>query len=175
MLTCLLIGHTRLTHGYLLRGEPAPFYINCDVPHTVLHILVDCPYYGEASRAYQLQGALSDILGDDRRNVSSVSALIQLGLPRKFNSISFHINLCCSTILTFTFSLRRHRDTLLVLQFLAFQEHLHCQALLQSGKLGFDGKSLRFSNTAVFIATPLADIYTALPVVVAVVTFLLIL
>jgi hypothetical protein len=37
MLTRLQIGHTRLTHGYFLRGELAPFGNNCSHPMTVTH------------------------------------------------------------------------------------------------------------------------------------------
>jgi hypothetical protein len=70
-LTRLRIGHTRLTHGHLLRGEEGPVCRNCGVPLTVAHILVDCPRYSEARRIYHLHGALSDMLSDDRYNVSN--------------------------------------------------------------------------------------------------------
>ena len=36
------IGHSYLTHAYLLKGEDAPFCIPCDQPLTLKHILVDC-------------------------------------------------------------------------------------------------------------------------------------
>jgi hypothetical protein len=52
ILTRLRIGHSRLTNGHLLRGVPAPFCFNCDVPLTVAHIVVDWPRYGEAHRTY---------------------------------------------------------------------------------------------------------------------------
>jgi hypothetical protein len=71
-LTRLRIGHSRLTHGHLLRGEAGPVCRNCGVPLTVSHILVDCPRYGEARHIYYLNGALSDMLCDDRRSVSNV-------------------------------------------------------------------------------------------------------
>lgn len=41
-LTRLRIGHTRLTHGHLLLGEDPPVCIECEVPMTVKHILIDC-------------------------------------------------------------------------------------------------------------------------------------
>jgi hypothetical protein len=37
MLTRLQIGHTRLTRGYILRGELTPFGNNCSHPLTVTH------------------------------------------------------------------------------------------------------------------------------------------
>ena len=36
------IGHTRLTHSYLLKGEVQPECIPCQAPLTVKHILIDC-------------------------------------------------------------------------------------------------------------------------------------
>ena len=42
VLTRLHIGHTRLTHSYLLRGEDQPKCIPCQTPLTVRHILTEC-------------------------------------------------------------------------------------------------------------------------------------
>jgi hypothetical protein len=98
MLTCLQIGHTCLTHGHLLCSELAPFYINCDVPLPLSHILVDCPCYGEAHCVYHLHGILSDMLGD-HHSVSNVLAFFKC-------SRACHVSLmdmvsCCFRILTF--------------------------------------------------------------------------
>ena len=41
-LTRLRIGHTRLTHSYLLKREDQPFCISCNEPFTVKHFLIDC-------------------------------------------------------------------------------------------------------------------------------------
>ena len=41
----LRIGHTRLTHSFLLKGEPAPECTMCECPLTIQHILVDCIEY----------------------------------------------------------------------------------------------------------------------------------
>ena len=38
----LRIGHTRLTHSYLLEGKPPPTCIPCNSPLTVQHLLIDC-------------------------------------------------------------------------------------------------------------------------------------
>ena len=37
------IGHTYLTHNYLLSGENQPVCVTCQVPLTVKHILIECP------------------------------------------------------------------------------------------------------------------------------------
>ena len=36
------IGHTRITHSYLLNHEEQPFCIVCYQPFTVKHIVIDC-------------------------------------------------------------------------------------------------------------------------------------
>ena len=41
-LTRLRIGHTRLTHSWILMGEDQPMCIECDVPLTIKHILMEC-------------------------------------------------------------------------------------------------------------------------------------
>ena len=42
VLTRLRIGHTRLTHSYLLKREDPPFCISCNELFTVKHFLIDC-------------------------------------------------------------------------------------------------------------------------------------
>ena len=45
ILTRLHIGHTKLTHSYLLLGEEQPECIPCQTPLTVKHILTECIDY----------------------------------------------------------------------------------------------------------------------------------
>ena len=42
LLNRLRIGHTRLTHSYLLSGDDLPECGTCQCPLTVKHILVEC-------------------------------------------------------------------------------------------------------------------------------------
>ena len=44
------IGHSKLTHTYLLQGEKQPGCIFCDCPLTVYHIFWDCLYLFPARR-----------------------------------------------------------------------------------------------------------------------------
>ncbi|CAF4043758.1 unnamed protein product [Rotaria magnacalcarata] len=48
----LRIGHTRLTHGYLMESGVRPYCLNCIVPLTVEHILVECPDFQDHRRTY---------------------------------------------------------------------------------------------------------------------------
>ena len=38
----LHLGHTRVTHSYLLQGEEQPQCVGCDAPFTVRHLLLEC-------------------------------------------------------------------------------------------------------------------------------------
>ena len=42
VLARLLLGHTRVTHSYLLQGEEQPQCVGCNAPFTVCHFLLEC-------------------------------------------------------------------------------------------------------------------------------------
>ena len=42
VLARLRLGHTRVTHSYLLQGEELPQCVGCDAPFTVPHFLLEC-------------------------------------------------------------------------------------------------------------------------------------
>ena len=52
VLTRLRIGHTRLTHSYLLKREDQPFCISCNEPITVKHFLIDCIEFSHVRRKF---------------------------------------------------------------------------------------------------------------------------
>ena len=52
VLTRLKIGHTFLTHSYLLKGERAPQCTPCHEPLTVKHILLSCNAFSETRWKY---------------------------------------------------------------------------------------------------------------------------
>ena len=52
ILTRLRIGHSRLTHSYLMKGEPAPKCIGCDTGFTIKHILLDCVDFADARKLF---------------------------------------------------------------------------------------------------------------------------
>ena len=42
VLARLCLGHTRVTHLYLLQGEEQPQCVSCDAPFTTHHFLLEC-------------------------------------------------------------------------------------------------------------------------------------
>ena len=58
----LRIGHTRLTHGYLMTGDAQPSCNDCLVPLTVKHLLIECPSLGEIRGRF-----LKEARGEDGR------------------------------------------------------------------------------------------------------------
>jgi len=52
VLTRARIGHTYLTHGYLLRGEQIPECVPCNDIVTVKHILIECMDYAHIRQRY---------------------------------------------------------------------------------------------------------------------------
>ena len=41
----LKVGHTRLTHEYLIKKEEQPYCEDCIVPLSIKHLLTECPSY----------------------------------------------------------------------------------------------------------------------------------
>jgi len=58
----LKIGHSRLTHSYLLSGDDQPTCTKCDAVLTVKHILLDCPELRDVRLKYLTASSLKDIL-----------------------------------------------------------------------------------------------------------------
>jgi kelch-like protein 2/3 len=58
------IGHTYLTHGYLLRSEPFPICISCQCPLTVQHILLECIEFADSRQRYYTCDNLHELLSD---------------------------------------------------------------------------------------------------------------
>ena len=47
VLAQLPLGHTRVTHSYLLQGEEQPQCVGCDAPFTVCHFLLECSDFAQ--------------------------------------------------------------------------------------------------------------------------------
>ena len=58
----LRIGHTKLTHSYLLKDEPASVCVGCDAPFTVRHILLDCVDFIDTHKLFYESRDLSKLL-----------------------------------------------------------------------------------------------------------------
>jgi len=48
----LHIGHTRLSHSYLLSREDQPLCSSCGCVLTIVHLLIECPLYTTVRRKY---------------------------------------------------------------------------------------------------------------------------
>ncbi|XP_068224033.1 uncharacterized protein [Palaemon carinicauda] len=80
------IGHTRLTHSFLMSGEHQPFCEDCLVPLTVKHILTECPnYLTERIRHKDSSGfyILSKMLGSECNVDCLFKFLMDTGLFNK--------------------------------------------------------------------------------------------
>ena len=66
----LRIGHTRLTHSYLLAGGDQPQCVTCQCPLTVKHILIECPDFRDIRNKYFVASTMKDVFEQVRmRNV----------------------------------------------------------------------------------------------------------
>ena len=52
ILARLRIGHSRLTHGFLMCRGPQPFCEDCIVPLTVRHLIIECPSLEDEREKY---------------------------------------------------------------------------------------------------------------------------
>ena len=63
ILTRCRIGHSRLTHGHLLKGELAPECIPCQCPRTLRHVLVECTDFSHIRPNFYRKTSLRSLLG----------------------------------------------------------------------------------------------------------------
>ena len=88
VLTRLRIGHTHVTHSYLLKsGEErqTPICEPCQAELTVKHILIDCPVFNYERRAASLHGrSLSEVLGNNCNVGNLISFLKKIDYYYRF-------------------------------------------------------------------------------------------
>ena len=75
----LRIGHTKLTHGHLMCGDPIPYCENCLVHLTVHHALVECSdYVAERNNYWSPNGlTLKKILSNNEDKTRKVLAFLR--------------------------------------------------------------------------------------------------
>ena len=79
VLTRLRIGHTRLTHQFILEGGDPPVCDDCAITLSVKHILVECPKFSCQRRKYNFDGrSICEILGDEADVEALVSFLREI-------------------------------------------------------------------------------------------------
>ena len=65
-ITRLRVGHTNITHAYLMsRGRPPDPPMCCNTRLTVKHLLLDCDKYIQYRLKYKLPGDIEDLLGPE--------------------------------------------------------------------------------------------------------------
>ena len=87
----LRIGHTRLTHGFLMSGDHQPFCEDCLVPLTVRHLMVECPslldererHFPASCRGNNGGFSLAKILGVDFKENCLFSFIEEIGILNK--------------------------------------------------------------------------------------------
>jgi len=82
VLTRLRIGHSRLTHSFLMKGEPAPVCICCDAAYTIKHILVDCVDFADARKLYYTEIDMFNLFGKVTRE-KILDFIREIGLYKK--------------------------------------------------------------------------------------------
>ena len=77
VLARLRLGHTVLTHSYIIDRLAPPLCPSCQLPQTVPHVLLDCQKYRRQRQLLQLQCralnvpmTVSTVLGDGNRSVT---------------------------------------------------------------------------------------------------------
>ena len=66
------IGHTRLTHSYLLTNEQPPFCISCNEPFTVKHFLITCTEFNYIRNRYFTAKTVKELFTDTSSDKSSI-------------------------------------------------------------------------------------------------------
>ena len=57
----LRIGHSYVTHSYLLKGEEQPMYIPCNASFTIKHILLYCVDFENTRNRYYRVSTLKEL------------------------------------------------------------------------------------------------------------------
>ena len=81
------IGHTRITHSYILKNEQAPFCIPCNEPFTVKHFLITCAEFNHIHTKYFNIKTVKDLFNDIPTN-KIINFLKEIGL---FNKLIINI------------------------------------------------------------------------------------
>jgi len=75
LINWLRIGHTRLTHSYLLSGDDQPVCSPCQCPLTVKHFLIECVNFAPIHIRYFSASSMKDVF--ENVNAQSVIDLIK--------------------------------------------------------------------------------------------------
>jgi hypothetical protein len=73
----LRIGHSHLTHGYLLRRQPPPTCAFCGERLTIRHLLMECHQLAPMRVQLGLPADIGTMLGNDNQMIAKVFTFLQ--------------------------------------------------------------------------------------------------
>ncbi|GLV38508.1 hypothetical protein CBL_20399 [Carabus blaptoides fortunei] len=75
-ITRLRIGHTKMTHMFLITRQPEPMCETCNVRQTVKHALVQCPQYRNQRQEHELDNTITSVLSNNEENITKLIAFL---------------------------------------------------------------------------------------------------
>eukprot|EP00102_Acyrthosiphon_pisum_P009837 XP_003248683.1 PREDICTED: uncharacterized protein LOC100573436 [Acyrthosiphon pisum] len=72
VLNRLRIGHTRITHGFLMAREDPPICQTCETALTVKHIIADCLRYNQERADHTISNHLNTALGPNQDKILDI-------------------------------------------------------------------------------------------------------
>ena len=108
------IGHTRITHSYILKNEQAPFCIPCNEPFTVKHFLITCLHHWgvQLILAYSWARPAILVVGKGRGGMFLFLLFLHFHSCSSFFPVPLFHLYSLSYISFLPFSGRRHKMTL---------------------------------------------------------------
>ena len=88
VLTRCRIGHSRLTHSYLLNCEERPEFIPCNSNYSINHVLIDCVDTADVQQTFYNVNIVYDLL-TNVAGVTNFKFLKEINLYTK-NIVIFH-------------------------------------------------------------------------------------
>ena len=81
-ITRLHIGHSRLTHSFILKQEQQPQFLTCQTPSTIKHILLECKVFNGTRKRYFHENTMKDLFENVHMD-NFLSFLKETGLEQK--------------------------------------------------------------------------------------------
>uniref|UniRef100_A0A1B0CYZ6 Uncharacterized protein n=1 Tax=Phlebotomus papatasi TaxID=29031 RepID=A0A1B0CYZ6_PHLPP len=73
----LRIGHSYLTHSYILEREESPICEHCNNDLSIKHLLLECPNYAELRRKHGIEGNIKEMLKNEESKIKKVILFIK--------------------------------------------------------------------------------------------------
>lgn len=83
IITRLRIGHTKLTHEYLLNKEDPRICTECEIPLNVEHIKLKCPTFKLERKKCKIKNNLREVLNEKTQILNVIKFLEQIELRHK--------------------------------------------------------------------------------------------